>query len=412
MEFSMMASHARGKGTKPDAVFAVLKRANDAMAKYGKEKVVNATIGAIYDDDGKFVALSSVSEYYRKMADEEMMSYAPIAGIPEFLQAAIDYAFQGNQPENTYTAAVATPGGTGGIRHAFYNYLEQGDKALIPDWFWGPYKTIADEHLRGVETYKMFDEDYNFTLEDVKVKTGELLAAQDNVVVVFNTPGHNPTGYSMTDENWSEILEFFKTQVSDKQKKITVVVDMAYIDFVGSSQKTRNFMKLFGGLPENILITLAFSMSKSFTSYGMRSGALIAVSSSAEVVREFANGCQFSSRGVWSNGTRACQRLLADMMKDPQLKAKMDKEREQYSSLILKRADIFIKEAQEVGLKMLPYHGGFFITVPAADPKATAEKLEADNIFVVPLKKGIRFAVCALPTQQMSGLAAKTKAAL
>lgn len=72
---------------------------------------------------------------------------------------------------------------------------------------------------------------------------------------------------------------------------------------------------------------------------------------------------------------------------------------------------IFVKEAAEVGLDILPYHGGFFITVPTENPKAAAEKLTKDNIFIVPLKKGLRFAVCALPTAQIPGLATKTKAA-
>ncbi|MBZ4655404.1 MAG: tyrB, partial [Peptococcaceae bacterium] len=64
--FSMAASHARGKG-EVDAVFSVLKQANDAIARLGQDKVVNASIGAIFDDEEKFVSLSAVNEYYRQM---------------------------------------------------------------------------------------------------------------------------------------------------------------------------------------------------------------------------------------------------------------------------------------------------------------------------------------------------------
>ena len=406
------ASHAQGKGKEPDAVFAVLKRAKDAIAVLGKDKVINAVIGSIYDDEGRFVTLPSVNEYFRQIPAEEMMDYAPIAGLPDFLEAAIDYTFQDSKPENVFIKAVSTPGGTGAIRHSFFNYAEFGQKVLIPDWFWGPYRTIAEEHGIKVDTYVMFDKEYNFTLSSIKHKSEELLKVQDRLVIIFNTPGHNPTGYSMTEKDWLEVLKFYKECAKNKQKKIVLVLDIAYIDYVGKPSETRKFMKLLGGLPENILIIIAFSMSKSFTMYGMRSGALIGLSSSQEEAEEFSRINSYSSRGVWSNGTRGAQRLLTEVMKDPALRAKIDAERKKYRELIYRRADIFLKEAREIGLVTLPYHGGFFITVPAKDPKAAAEKLALDNIYVVPLKMGLRLAVCALPTYQIPGLAAKIKAVL
>jgi len=409
---SMAAPHAVGKGGNPDVVFATLKRANEAIAQYGLENVVNATIGAICDEQEKFVSLSAVEKHYRQLPSEDLMNYAPIAGLPEYLQAAIDLTFMGYQPEGTYARAVATPGGSGAVRHVFFNYLEPGQKVLIPDWFWGPYRTIAQEHKRGVETYQMFDENNNFILTSVKEKSLALLKEQDNLVVVFNTPGHNPTGYSMTEQEWSELLDFYRECARDEKKKITLLLDIAYIDYAGTVKETRGFMKLFKGLPANILITFAFSMSKSFTMYGMRSGAVIGLSSYPEIMEEFANINSFSSRAVWSNNTRGPQRLLADVMANPELKAAIDQERKSYYDLMVKRADIFLKEAAEVGLKTLPYRGGFFITVPAANPREAAAKLEKERIFAVPLAKGLRFAICAMPVHKIPGVATKTLVAL
>ena len=409
---SLAAAHAVGKGKEADAVFAVSNAANAAIAQLGRDKVVNASIGAIYDEEEKFVSLPSVEDYFRWLPAVELMSYAPIAGIPDFLNAAIADTFQGNQPSNTYARAVSTPGGTGAVRHVFNNYLEKGQKALIPDWFWGNYRTISEEHQLGIETYEMFDKDYNFTLRSVKEKSLALLEKQNNFVVVFNTPAHNPTGYSMTNEEWSDILGFFKDCAQDETKKIIILVDMAYIDYSGDLKKTRSFMKLFGNLPENILVTFAYSMSKAYTMYGLRSGALVALSGSEKIVQEFAEINTASSRGVWSNGTRGPQRLLADVYKNPELKAKIDVERAFFSDLMKQRADIFLKEAREVGLKTLPYSTGFFITVPAPDPRAVTGKLVLDNIYALHLKKGVRFAICSIPSHKIPGLAAKTKEAL
>ena len=89
----------------------------------------------------------------------------------------------------------------------------------------------------------------------------------------------------------------------------------------GTPEETRGFMKLFGGLPENILVTIAYSMSKSYLIYGLRSGALIGLSSSEEVIEEFYRVNVCSNRGIWSNGTRCAQKLLADVENNPAFKS-------------------------------------------------------------------------------------------
>lgn len=408
----LIASHAAGKGTEADVVFTILKEANAAIAKYGKANVVNGSIGAIYDEEERFATLYAVEDYFRKIPAPELMNYAPIAGLPDFQAAAIEQTFQGFQPENTYAKAIATPGGTGAVRHVVNNYLEQGQKVLIPDWSWGPYRTIAAEHMRGIETYSLFDEEYRFNLASVMEKTEELLKTQDHVVIIFNTPAHNPTGYSITFDEWEKLIEFFKTCATDEKKKIIPLLDLAYLDYAGTPEETRGFMKLLGGLPSNILVTFAFSMSKSYLIYGLRSGALIALSSSLEVVEEFARVSAFSNRGVWSNGTRCAQKLLADVEKDPALKAKVDEERAFYSKLLFERATLFLKEAAEVDLQLTPYQRGFFITVPTANSRAVAEKLMQEQIYVVPLKKGVRVAICGIPSYKIPGVATKIKKAL
>jgi len=408
----LVASHAAGKGTEADAVFSILQKANEAIAQFGKANVVNGSIGAIYDEEEKFATLYAVEDYLRQMPAPELMNYAPIAGMSEFQEAAIKQTFLGFQPEKTFAKAVATPGGTGAVRHVIYNYLEQGQKVLIPDWAWGPYLTIAHEQLRGIETYTMFDEEYRFNLNSIMEKTEELLQTQDNLVIIFNTPAHNPTGYSITVEEWRKLIEFFRACAADEKKRIIPLIDIAYIDYAGTPEETRGFMKLFANLPSNILVTFAFSMSKSFLIYGLRSGALIGLSSSAEVIEEFYRVNSCSNRGVWSNGTRCAQKLLADVEANPALKAKVEEQRGFFRNLLFERANIFLKEAQEIDLQLTPYHSGFFITVPTVNPKAVVEKLIQERIYVVPLKNGIRIATCGIPSYKIPGVATKIKKAL
>lgn len=46
-------------------------------------------------------------------------------------------------------------------------------------------------------------------------------------------------------------------------------------------------MRKFSNLPENIFTIFAFSMSKGYTLYGQRTGAMVGLSSSKELTTEF-----------------------------------------------------------------------------------------------------------------------------
>ncbi len=405
---TMTASHAFGKG-RPDPSFSSAGNAGAAIARFGKENVVDATLGVLKDDEGNFLSLPTVEKIYRSLPADELMDYAPIEGLSAFLSAAKEFMFQGHQPKGTYTSGVATMGGSGGIRHMIYNYVDEGETFLIPTWHWGPYREMATEYHRKWELYEMFDENDRFNLKGMKEKALEILAKQNTLMAIFNTPANNPSGYSMTDEDWKEITDFFRQCAKDESKKLIILWDMAYIDYAGDPHETRSFLKFFEDMPENILTAVAFSMSKAFSVYGMRGGALMCLTTSKEVADEFEQVNTYSNRTTWSNGARGVQKMLVDIMADSAVKEQIDKEREAARLMLANRAELFVKEAKEVGLHILPYQSGFFITVPARDTAGLADKLAKRNIFVIPLARAIRFAISAVPTRQIPGLATAAK---
>ena len=408
---SMAAEHAAGKGSEPDAVFAVVEKIREARKLPVVPDIIDGSIGAMRDEDGELAILPVVDEEYRKLPAETLMDYATIAGSPEFIEAAIDYTFQGFQPEGTIAAAVATPGGTGAVRLMMTNYLSRGESVLIPDWLWSPYRTIAQESGVVPETYPMFDENYQFITKGIKEKSEACLEKQDTLLIIFNTPGHNPTGYSMTVEDWEDLIPFYKKLASDTGKKILIGLDIAYIDYCGDPHEARRIFSLFDGLPENMQVLIAFSMSKSFFVYGMRSGAIISFHSSPDVMQDFRNIHSFSARGAWSNGSHGAQELMVKICGDPVLAKRSEEERTARAALLLERAEMFMKEAEEVDLQILPYRGGFFITMPHPDPKAVCEKLTERFIYLVAVAGGLRLAICAVPKKQIPGLAASILAA-
>ncbi|MCE5285734.1 MAG: aminotransferase class I/II-fold pyridoxal phosphate-dependent enzyme [Pelosinus sp.] len=410
MTYSIAASHAKGK-VLADKIFGASAAALKAAEKFGKAAVANATIGSFLDENEVLQCIPTVEQVYRNLPISELINYAPIAGLPEYLDAVIDMTFADSRPEG-YTAAVATAGGTGVIHHTIANYSEIGDVVLTSDWYWGPYKILCNDALRKLETYTLFDENLKFNLVAFTEKVKAVLAKQDSVVIIINTPAHNPTGYSFSEAEWQQVLAVCKDFVKNSAKRITLLVDVAYLDFAGEKQAVRSFMKLFGGLPKSILGIFAFSMSKAFTMYGQRTGAMIGVSSSEDVITEFKNINKYTSRATWSNINRAAMRTLINVYQDKNTLAKVDAERSEYYNIIRERAAIFMREAEEAKLRMLPYRAGFFLSIPTSDSEAVCNLLHEDNIFAVPLAKGVRIAVCAVTKQKITGMASKVAKAV
>ena len=142
----------------------------------------------------------------------------------------------------------------------------------------------------------------------------------------------------------------------------------------------------------------------------MRIGAQIAVSSDEKVIQEFKDANAFSCRTTWSNVPKGGMKLFATIMKNPELKAKFIKEKQTYIALLSERAKIFLTEAKEENLEILPYKSGFFITVPIGETvDKVIEDLESKNIFVIKFDTGIRIGICSVPKKKIKGLAKKIK---
>ena len=409
MTTGMVAKHAAGKRLN-DAIFGASAACREAIEKYGDAKVTNATIGVLMDDEGNLACMPTVEKIYKTLPFTELATYAPISGLPQYLSAATKLVFDEYKP-NGYTAAVATAGGTGAIHHAIENYAERNDEVLTSDWFWGTYNVICNETGKKLTTFELFDEKLNFNLKNFSAKVDSILQKQDSLLIILNTPAHNPTGFALNEDEWDGVLGELKRHAK-AGKKVNLLVDIAYIDYAGEKAETRRFMQKFDALPDNIFVMLAFSMSKGFAFYGQRTGAIIGISQSKAVIDEFAEVCKYSSRATWSNINRGAMTLLAKIYADASLRAKYEKERDGLYKIVEERAAIFMNEAATCGLTALPYTGGFFISVPTTNAKAVCEKLHEDLIYAVPLKLGVRVAACSVPAAKMRGMAAKMKAAL
>ncbi|NCA78307.1 MAG: aminotransferase class I/II-fold pyridoxal phosphate-dependent enzyme, partial [Alphaproteobacteria bacterium] len=277
--------------------------------------------------------------------------------------------------------------------------------------FWGPYQTIAQEHGRTITTFTLFDENLGFHQESFREKVAELGETQEKVVILLNTPANNPTGFSVSDTEWDGIVSTL-THEAEKGHTITLFVDAAYLDYAGDPSEVRQFLKKLDGLSARILVIVGYSMSKGYTLYGMRGGAMIGLSSSEEIAEEFKKVCEQSCRGTWSNCTRAAQALISKVHENPELLKKVEEERAGFREMLLERGRAFEKGANECGLKIIPYDGGFFASIPCDQPEKVVDELMKEGIFLVPLSKGIRVAVSALSLERLVMIPERIRAAM
>jgi aspartate aminotransferase/aromatic-amino-acid transaminase len=169
-------------------------------------------------------------------------------------------------------------------------------------------------------------------------------------------------------------------------------------------------MTNFNAFSDNVMAIIAFSTSKSLTSYGLRCGASIVLAKNPEDVREAEIVLEKTARSIWSNVPNAAMENFAWVVsegKEPYLE-----EKQKYIDLLRRRSDLFLKEARACGLPMYPYKEGFFITVPVEDNKRVErihEELMKRHIYTVTVNHGIRIAICSLPVRKIYGLPQKIK---
>ncbi len=402
---SMAAYNGRNIPTE-DKVFGASGRAKAYLAKHGHENTINATIGSLLDDEGNLIVLSSVEEIVHNLSGTDFAEYAPIAGTPGF-KKAVTKAALGNYEPNGFVKVVATPGGTGSIRNAIANYSCLGDSILTHNWHWGPYKSIAGEQGRSLETFEMFDENGNFNLADFEYKVKKLTRTQDRLLIILNTPANNPTGYSLSMEDWYGVKNVLDG--IDLEKKIALLVDVAYIDFAGETNETREFLSVIDTLRSNVLPIIAYSASKTFTFYGFRCAAMLCLAHNPEVAEEFERVCTFSSRASWSNSPRAPQIVIEKIYNDNDMMRRVDKERAKYREILKRRGKAFEEEAAALRLQMVPFRSGFFITIPYDNPALLCQALEKKGVFLIEQNQGVRVSVASISEDKCRKLPAIIK---
>ena len=180
------------------------------------------------------------------------------------------------------------------------------------------------------------------------------------------------------------------------QGPVTLILDLAYLDYARDPQQVREALDDYAafGADGKVLVGACLSLSKAYTLYGARAGALVFPwTTDAALHGALITSC----RGTWSNCPRGPMSVLNRISKDATLQASLEQEHAQWRTLLAKRAAALDAALRAQGLSGCVYDGGFFVTLDGgADPFATCEKMQAHDVFVIPLPEGLRVGICAM----------------
>lgn len=384
----ILISEASGR-PGDDPIFTINSKAGARRA--AGERVINASLGALLDDNGKLAVMDTVTEAFRSVPPEQGAAYAPIAGDKAFLDAVIEDALGGSLLKDC-AVAVATPGGTGALMNAVMNFLEPGQSLYTSSYFWSPYRIIADHNQRGVATFPMFTDAGKFNVAGFESGLVELLEAQGRALVILNFPCHNPTGYTLDEEEWEAVASALE-RCADKGP-IALLVDLAYAHF--GQQDRSLWARKLEPIASKVTILAAWTASKSFAQYGARVGSLIAAVPDEAARTHVANAMSYTCRGSWSNCNHAGLLAITSLLTTPELAERVGVERQALVDGVNERVEAFNRAARAKGLEYPRYEGGFFVSVFTPDARRTAEVAAEAGVFVVPMDGAVRIALCAV----------------
>ncbi|MCF7847063.1 MAG: aminotransferase class I/II-fold pyridoxal phosphate-dependent enzyme [Candidatus Gracilibacteria bacterium] len=352
----------------------ILKQSAEA-----KDTRYNATVGIATEDDRSAMTTPSLGKEFGN--DPGLFPYAPSFGLQPLREKWQEQMLAKNPSleAEKITLPVVTGGLTHGLSVAASLLMDPGETLILPDKFWGNYKLIF-QHGFGAEFVP-----FSFLKPDVSKEDGAfdleafettLVQTPGKKIVLLNTP-NNPTGYSPTTGEATEIVEILKR--SAEKEPLAVICDDAYWGLVYEEgiQRESLFSALASAHP-NLLAVKIDGATKEEFSWGLRVGFVTVGNAAmnplaADAIEQKLGG---TVRSQVSNCSRPGQTAILKALNSPTY------EREKQRNFdVLKTRAKRCREVLEQGaetfdpyFKPLPFNSGYFLCVELQ------EGLNAENV--------------------------------
>ena len=294
---------------------------NEQFASDPNPAKVNLGVGVYYDDDGKLPLLQCVQEAEKLMMEApKARGYLPIDGIAAYDKAVQGLVFGADSAavKAGRIATVQALGGTGGLKLGadFLQRINPGAKVLISDPSWENHRALFESAGFKVENYPYYDAKTKGV--DFTSMLGALNAAPAGTVVVLHACCHNPTGYDITSEQWSQVVQAVKA------RGLVAFLDMAYQGFGEGITEDGAVIGQFMGAGLDFFVDTSFS--KSFSLYGERVGALSVVCESKDEADRVLSQLKRVIRTNYSNPPIHGAQVVAMVLTTPALRTMWEAE--------------------------------------------------------------------------------------
>ncbi|MDR2447911.1 MAG: aminotransferase class I/II-fold pyridoxal phosphate-dependent enzyme [Treponema sp.] len=232
----------------------------------------NGTIGMAYSK-GSPLLMSAIAEAMPVFKPEEIVAYAPTAGVEKARQAWKDMLIQKNPSINSehISLPVVVPGITAGISYMSELFLNEGDVIIASDPCWDNYELVFQERSGSViKEIPFFNGGPGLDMESIERGVREM-AKTGTARIILNFP-NNPSGYSPTIDEAEQIFSLLG-DVAEQGADVLVFCDDAYFGLFYEDHIIQEsiFCRLTN-LHERILAVKIDGPTKEDYAWGLRMG--------------------------------------------------------------------------------------------------------------------------------------------
>jgi len=381
--------------------------AQSAEAKKAGGKA-NATIGMAYSK-GQPLILSAVAESMPGLTAEQIVAYAPTAGVEQLRSVWLNDILKKNPSlkKEKLSLPVVVQGLTSGLSTIADFFLEENSVIISSDPCWDNYSLIFEERrgaiLRGVP---FVSSGAGMDLDAIgKAIRDE--AKKGKVRIIFNFP-NNPSGYSPTKAE-AQALAGFLREAAEGGADVLVICDDAYFGLFYEDNIYRESMfSLLADLHERILAVKIDGPIKEDYVWGLRTAFV--TFGSRGLGQEHYNALVTKMMGAVRSSVSCvntpAQYIVIKALED----SRTPKEKAGFQDLMQNRYNEvkkFISQNPEhTALKPHPFNSGYFMSFQCKGVSAEAlrkELLSRHGIGVISLgEQCLRVAYSSLEADQIS----------
>ncbi|HVL19723.1 MAG TPA: amino acid aminotransferase [Amaricoccus sp.] len=381
------------KPTPPDKIIELM---NQFRADPRTDKL-DLGVGVYKDAAGRTPVMRAVKAAERRLVEEQdSKAYVGLAGDPDFVRGMAALALGDAVPAGRLSGAQ-TPGGTGAI-HQLFELIRRGSPSATvwhSDPTWPNHPAILAHLAIPARTYRYFDAETRGV--EFGAMMTDLRALKPGDVLLLHGCCHNPTGASLSLDQWKELTDFVNARGA------VPMVDLAYQGFGdGLEDDVAGLRHMAAAVPE---LMLAASCSKNFGVYRDRVGAAFTLSRDEATAELAQMNLASLNRLNYSFPPDHGARVVGTILADPALRADWTDELEsmRQSMLTLRQAltDALRKATNSDRFDFVGAHRGMFTRL-GLEPAQVATLRDESGIYMI---GDSRINIAGLPADKLDHLA-------